>query len=176
MKALGLQATLMFALHLCSWSGFSNNKKKIFHSCTELSLLTTIKCWNASLLCIVFILMLVLLNVSWVQENVFALKIYLAFVSKFTYESIFLMLTKEFFVRKLHVSCGVRSSSSQIFFKIGVLKLFSNFTGKSLYWSFFLINLQAFRPAASLKRDFSKSVFCEIAKFFRTLFLTKLFR
>ena len=119
--------------------------------------------------------MLVLLNVSWVQENVFALKIYLAFVSKFTYESIFLMLTKEFFVRKLHVSCGVRSSSSQIFFKIGVLKLFSNFTGKSLYWSFFLINLQAFRPAASLKRDFNKSVFCEIAKFFRTLFLTKLF-
>ena len=132
--------------------------------------------WNASHLCIVVILMLGLLNVSWVQENVFALKISLAFVSKFTYESIFLMLTKEFFVRKLHVSCGVRSSSSQIFFKIGVLKLFSNFTGKSLYWSFFLINLQAFRPAASLKRDFSKSVFCEIAKFFRTLFLTKLFR
>ena len=75
--------------------------------------------------------MLVLLNVSWVQENVFALKIYLAFVSKFTYESIFLMLTKEFFVRKLHVSCGVRSSSSQLFFKIGVLKLFSNFTEKA---------------------------------------------
>ena len=130
--------------------------------------------WNASHLCIVFILMLGL-NVSWVQENVFALKISLAFVSKFTYESFFFMLTKEFFVRKLHVSCGVRSSSSQIFFKKAVLKLFSNFTGKSLYWSFFLINLQAFRPAASLKRDFNKSVFCEIAKFFRTLFLTELF-
>ena len=38
------------------------------------------------------------------------------------------------------VSIGSRS---QMFFKIGVPKNFANFTGKQLYWSFFLIKLQA---------------------------------
>ena len=36
-----------------------------------------------------------------------------------------------------------RSSRLQMFFKIGVLKNFANFTGNQLYWSFFLIKLQA---------------------------------
>ena len=36
-----------------------------------------------------------------------------------------------------------RSSSSQMFFKIGVLKNFAIFTGKHLRWSLFLIKLQA---------------------------------
>ena len=39
----------------------------------------------------------------------------------------------------------VRSSRSQMFFKIGVLKIFSIFTGKHLCWSLFLIKLQALR-------------------------------
>ena len=34
------------------------------------------------------------------------------------------------------------SSLSQMFFKIGVLKNFVNFTGKHLCWSLFLIKLQ----------------------------------
>ena len=38
-----------------------------------------------------------------------------------------------------------RSSRSQMFFKIGVLKKFAMFTGKHLCWSLFLIKLQAFR-------------------------------
>ena len=33
----------------------------------------------------------------------------------------------------------LRSSRSQMFFKIGVLKNFANFTGEYLYWSLFLI-------------------------------------
>ena len=37
-----------------------------------------------------------------------------------------------------------RSSCSQMFFKIGVLKNFANFTGRHLYWSPFLIKLQTF--------------------------------
>ena len=38
-----------------------------------------------------------------------------------------------------------RSSRSQMFFKIGVLKNFAMFTGKHLCWSLFLIKMQAFR-------------------------------
>ena len=34
-----------------------------------------------------------------------------------------------------------RNSPSQIFFKVGVLKNFANFTGKHLRWSLFLIRL-----------------------------------
>ena len=36
-----------------------------------------------------------------------------------------------------------RSSRSQMFFKIGALKTFTNFTGKHLCWSLFLIKFQA---------------------------------
>ena len=38
--------------------------------------------------------------------------------------------------------CWSRSSRSQVFFKIVVLKIFVNFTGKHLCWSLFLIKLQ----------------------------------
>ena len=37
-----------------------------------------------------------------------------------------------------------RSSRSQMFFKIGVLKSFTIFSGKYLFWSLFLIKLHAF--------------------------------
>ena len=36
----------------------------------------------------------------------------------------------------------LQSGRSKIFFKIGVLKFFTNFTGKHLCWSLFLIKLQ----------------------------------
>ena len=39
----------------------------------------------------------------------------------------------------------VRSSHSQMFFKIGILKKFADITGKHLCWSLSLIKLQAFR-------------------------------
>ena len=48
-----------------------------------------------------------------------------------------------------------RSSRSQIFFKIGILKNFANFTRKHLYWSLFLIKLQIWRLANLLRRDFN---------------------
>ena len=38
-----------------------------------------------------------------------------------------------------------RSSPSQVFFKINVLKNFANFTGKHYCWSLFFIKLQAWR-------------------------------
>ena len=43
--------------------------------------------------------------------------------------------------------------------KRGVLKKFANFMGKHLYWSLFLIKLQAIRPATLLKRNSSTGVF-----------------
>ena len=42
------------------------------------------------------------------------------------------------------INSKCRSSRSQMFFKIGVLKNFIIFTGKHLCWSLFLIKLQAF--------------------------------
>ena len=56
----------------------------------------------------------------------------------------------------LNVSCNLkmyRSSFSQIFFQIGVLKNFAVFTGKHLYCSLFIIHLQAWKPKTLLKRD-----------------------
>ena len=46
----------------------------------------------------------------------------------------------------------------QVFFKIGVLKNFRNFTGKHPCWSLFLIKLQVLRPATLLKSNFDTGV------------------
>ena len=53
----------------------------------------------------------------------------------------------------------LKGSSLQVFFKIGVANIFANFTGKSLCWSRFLINLQARRPATLLKTESNTGVF-----------------
>ena len=47
----------------------------------------------------------------------------------------------------------IRSSRSQMFLKIGVLKKFAIFIGKHLCWCLFLIKLLGFRPATLFKRD-----------------------
>ena len=59
-----------------------------------------------------------------------------------------------------------RSIHSQMFFKIRVLKSFAISTGKHLYWSHFLIKLQAFRPATLLQRDSNIGVFLWILRNF----------
>ena len=58
-----------------------------------------------------------------------------------------------------------RSSRSQMFFKIGVLKNFAIFTGKSLCWSLFLIKL--------LKRNSNTGFSCEKCNIFKNTFLTE---
>ena len=45
-----------------------------------------------------------------------------------------------------------RCSHRRCSVKKGVLKSFANFTGKHLWWSLFLIKLEAFRPVSLLKR------------------------
>ena len=67
-----------------------------------------------------------------------------------------------------------RSSRLQMFYKKGVLKNFSSFTEKHLFWSLFWIELS---PATLLKRDSNTGVFPWILQhfknslFYRTLFV-----
>ena len=56
------------------------------------------------------------------------------------------------------LSLNFKGSPSQMFFKIDVLKNFVIFTGKHLCWSYFLIKLQASRPATLFKRDCNTGV------------------
>ena len=80
----------------------------------------------------------------------------------------------------------IRSSRSQMFFKIRVFKNFAILTGTHLCRSLFLIKLQAWRPETLLKRDskawnfvekkLRHSFSCEICKIFQNTFFTEHFR
>ena len=63
-----------------------------------------------------------------------------------------------------------RSSRSQMFFKIVLLKSFANFIAKLLCWSLFLIELQAGGPAILLKIDSNARVSYETCKSFKNTF------
>ena len=65
--------------------------------------------------------------------------------------------------QKTH-SLNFKSSRSQMFFKIGVLKHFALFTRKDQCWNYFLIKLQGCRPAILLKRDSNTDFFLECYK------------
>ena len=54
---------------------------------------------------------------------------------------------------------NLKSSLRNSSVKKGVLRNFAHFTGKHLCWSIILIELQAFRPTALLKRDSNTDVF-----------------
>ena len=59
-----------------------------------------------------------------------------------------------------------RSSRSQMFLRIGVLKNFANFTGKHLRWSLFLIKLQS---CSFIKKRLQRKCFpVKFAKLLRT--------
>ena len=57
-----------------------------------------------------------------------------------------------------------RSSYQRCSVKKDFLKTFASFTGKHLFWSFFLITLLVFRPAALLKRYRSNHQRCFIKR------------
>ena len=63
-------------------------------------------------------------------------------------------------------SRNCRSSCSQIFIKISVLKNFAIFTGKHLCWSLFLRKLQVLKPASLLKGDSNTVIFLWILRKF----------
>ena len=52
-----------------------------------------------------------------------------------------------------------------MFFKIGVLKIFANFTGKHLRWSLFLVKLQAFWQFKRIENFFVSIFFPSKPKF-----------
>ena len=69
-----------------------------------------------------------------------------------------------------------RSTLSLLFLKIGVLKIFANFSRKNPCWSLFLKKLQVFRHATLLKRDSHTSIcLCnfEICQTFENTFLDR---
>ena len=57
-----------------------------------------------------------------------------------------------------------------MFFKIGVLKNFANFTAKHVCLSLFLIKLQAWGPVTLLKRDSNTKFSCKICEILKTPF------
>ena len=61
------------------------------------------------------------------------------------------------------------------FFKNGVVKNLANFTEKHLYWSLFLIKLQIWISATSLKRLQYRCFPVKFAKFLRAPFFTETF-
>ena len=66
---------------------------------------------------------------------------------------------------------AIRSSRSQMFSKIGVLKIFANFTGNHLCWSLLLIKLQVF---SLIKKRLHCICFpVKFAKLLRTHFFTE---
>ena len=67
----------------------------------------------------------------------------------------------------------IRSSHSQMFFKIGALENFAIFKGKQLCRSIFLIKLQVWRPATLLKRDSTQVFSCEYCEIFKNTFFTE---
>ena len=67
-------------------------------------------------------------------------------------------------------SGNFKSSRWRMFFKIGVLKNVDIFPGKHLCQSYFLIKLQAWRSAISLKRDSNTGVFLWILQNFKNTY------
>ena len=72
---------------------------------------------------------------------------------------------------KLKKCLNSRSSHQRCSIEKAVLKSFVIFTGKYLRWSFLLIDLQASRPAALLKRDSNTGVFLWILQMFQKMYI-----
>ena len=68
------------------------------------------------------------------------------------------------------LSLNFKSSRSQMFFKIGILKLFALFTRKHQCWNYFLIKLQGCRPVILLKRDSNTDSFLECSGIFKNIY------
>ena len=69
--------------------------------------------------------------------------------------------------------CESRSSHRRCSAKKVVLKNFAVFTRKRLYWSLFLIKLQAFRPATVLKSTPTQTFSCEYCEILKSIYFEK---
>ena len=81
------------------------------------------------------------------------------------------MLKQRTFSQNIYsVFSHYRSSCWQMFFKIGVLKIFAIFSGKQLCWSLFLMKLQVRKPATLLKKYPTQVFSCEFCEIFKNRF------
>ena len=81
------------------------------------------------------------------------------------------MFLQNRFMEERSIPDKLRSSRLQMFFKIGVLETFTDFTGKHLCWSLFLIKLQAYACNFIKRRIQNKCFPVKFAKFLKTPFL-----
>ena len=84
--------------------------------------------------------------------------------------SYFLLVNIAKFLRTSFLQNTSRNSRLHMFFKIGALKGFANFTGKHFCWSLFLKNLQAEGLQLHKKSLLTQVFFCEVCKIFKNTF------
>ena len=78
------------------------------------------------------------------------------------------------FLRTAFLKNTSRSNRLHVFFKIGVLKSFTNFTGKHLCWILLLKKLAGWRPATLFKKILQHRYFpVKFEKFLRSPFFTE---
>ena len=65
----------------------------------------------------------------------------------------------KYFIKQVEANQSFRSSHSQMFFKIGVLKPFVIFLGKHVCWTLFLIKFEGLKACNFIKRDSNTGVF-----------------
>ena len=115
------------------------------------------------------------IQTSWetnheVKTNIFTCFWYWCWKNPFF--NVKLKLLKNFNFSQFHEHI-FRGNRAQMFFKIGVLKRFANFTGKHLCWSLFLKNLQAEGLQLHKRRLQHRCFPVKFAKLLRTPFLTE---
>ena len=74
------------------------------------------------------------------------------------------------------VLLNFKSSHSQMFFKICVLKIFAVFAEKHLSWSYFSIKVTGLEVCNLLKRDSNTGVFCGYCKNFKNTYFEEYLR
>ena len=92
-------------------------------------------------------------------EHVFSQDTYHQLISSFEYCRVF---KNNFFLQNTSISSRLR-----MFFQIGVLKSFTNFTGMHLCWSLFLKKLQA---GSFIKKTSTQVFSCDAYKMFKKTF------
>ena len=106
-------------------------------------------------------------NLCWPLHTFFYRTPTLA-ASGFSRQQIFFSAESDIYCWQSHLFCpellwkhelNFRTSHQNSSAKKGVFRNFASFTGRQLCWSFFLIELQTFRPAALLKIDSNTDVF-----------------
>ena len=77
-------------------------------------------------------------------------------------------------VKGLNILCSVQKQPPEVFCKKGVLKKFTNFTRKQLYWSLFSMKVQAWLYNFFKKRLQHRCFLLKLTKFLKTLIINNI--